>query len=144
MPAYYLEILILVLGFAMLGWESFSSSRSRSGIANLGVAGLLIAFLFLFTVDGNKSYWNVYHFDNLAAFYKGIIILSTLLVIVMGRNFSPVLKRYTSDCNEESGIGEYYCIPIFVCGFEPGIVEFVYSWQTTARAEEMISTLEAI
>ena len=83
MPAYYLEILILVLGFAMLGWESFSSSRSRSGIANLGVAGLLIAFLFLFTVDGNKSYWDVYHFDNLAAFYKGIIILSTLLVLVM-------------------------------------------------------------
>ena len=74
MPAYYLEILVLVLGFTMLGWESFSSSRSRAGIANLGVAGLLIAFLFLFTVDGNKSYWNIYHFDNLAAFYKGIII----------------------------------------------------------------------
>ena len=50
MPAYYLEILVLVLGFTMLGWESFSSSRSRAGIANLGVAGLLIAFLFLFTV----------------------------------------------------------------------------------------------
>lgn len=115
MPAYYLEILVLVLGFTMLGWESFSSSRSRAGIANLGVAGLLIAFLFIFTVHGNKSYWNIYHFDNLAAFYKGIIILATLLVLVMGRNFSPVLKKYTSDCNEESGIGEYYCIPIFVC-----------------------------
>ena len=94
MPSYYLEILVLVLGFTMLGWESFSSSRSRAGIANLGVAGLLIAFLFLFTVDGNKSYWNIYHFDNLAAFYKGIIILATLLVLVMGRNFSPVLKKY--------------------------------------------------
>ena len=45
MPAYYLEILVLVLGFTMLGWESFSSSRSRAGIANLGVAGLLIACL---------------------------------------------------------------------------------------------------
>ena len=56
MPAYYLEILVLVLGFTMLGWESFSSSRSRAGIANLGVAGLLIAFLFLFTVDGCLLY----------------------------------------------------------------------------------------
>ena len=69
MPAYYLEILVLVLGFTMLGWESFSSSRSRAGIANLGVAGLLISFLFLFTVHGNKSYWYIYHFGHHIPYY---------------------------------------------------------------------------
>ncbi len=116
MPAYFIEILVLVLGFLMLGLESFSNTRSRSNVANLGIIGLSVAFLFLFVVDRTEaSFWNIYHYDNLAAFYKGLIILSTLLVIVMGRNFSPVLKRYTSDCNEASGIGEYYCIPIFVC-----------------------------
>ena len=32
----------------------------------------------------------------------------------------------------------------FICGFVPSIVELIHSWQTTARAEEMISTLGAI
>ncbi len=115
MPAYLLEVIVLVLGFLMLGIEAFSRTGSRSRVAHFGVCGLLVVFLFLFVVDSNKSYWNVYHFDNLAAFYKGIILLSTLMVLVMARDFAPVLKRYTSDCNESSGIGEYYCIPVFVC-----------------------------
>ena len=45
MPAYYLEILILLLGFTMLGVEAFSSNRSRSGIAVLGVSGLFVALI---------------------------------------------------------------------------------------------------
>ena len=94
MPAYFIEILVLVLGFLMLGLESFSNTRSRSNVANLGIIGLSVAFLFLFVVDRTEaSFWNIYHYDNLAAFYKGLIILSTLLVIVMGRNRTMQASR---------------------------------------------------
>ena len=43
MPAYFIEILVLVLGFLMLGLESFSNTRSRSNVANLGIIGLSVA-----------------------------------------------------------------------------------------------------
>ena len=119
MPAYYLEILILLLGFTMLGVEAFSSNRSRSRIAVLGVSGLFVVLIFLiFTVPSSEvpyDYWGIYHVDKWALFYKAIAILTTLLVLVLAKDFSPVLKKYTSQSNEFSGIGEYYCLPIFVC-----------------------------
>lgn len=119
MPAYYLEILILLLGFTMLGIEAFSANRSRSGIAVLGITGLFIVFLFLiFAVAPSEEvydYWGIYHVDRWALFYKAIAILTTLLVLVLAKDFSPAFKKYTSQSNEFSGIGEYYSIPIFVC-----------------------------
>ncbi|MDB4737414.1 NADH-quinone oxidoreductase subunit N [Verrucomicrobiales bacterium] len=118
MPVYYLEILILLLGFTMLGIEAFSSNRSRTGIAVLGVSGLFVVLLFLIFVvpsGGPYDYWGIYHVDKLALFYKAIAILTTLLVLVLAKDFSPAFKKYTSQSNELSGIGEYYCLPIFVC-----------------------------
>ena len=119
MPAYYLEILILLLGFTMLGVEAFSSNRSRSRIAVLGVSGLFVVLIFLiFTVPSSEvpyDLWGIYHVDKWALFYKAIAILTTLLVLVLAKDFSSVLKKYTSQSNEFSGIGEYYCLPIFVC-----------------------------
>ena len=119
MPAYYLEILILLLGFAMLCVEAFSSNRSRSGIAVLGVSGLFVVLLFLIfaipSFEDPYDHWGIYHVDKLALFYKAIAIVTTLLVLVLAKDFSPAFKKYTSQSNELSGIGEYYCIPVFVC-----------------------------
>lgn len=119
MPAYYLEILILLLGFTMLGIEAFSSNRSRSRIAVLGISGLFVVLLFLIIAVPSSEvpydYWGIYHVDKLALFYKAIAILTTLLVLVLAKDFSPAFKKYTSQSNEFSGIGEYYCLPIFVC-----------------------------
>ncbi len=118
MPAYYLEILILLLGFTMLGIEAFSSNRSRSGIAVLGISGLFVILSFLIfavpSAESSYDYWGIYHVDKWALFYKAIAILTTLLVLVLAKDFSPAFKKYTSQSNESSGIGEYYCLPIFV------------------------------
>ena len=119
MPVYFLEILILLLGFTMLSVEAFSSDRSRSRIVVTGITGLFIIFLFLiFACSASAEpydYWGIYHVDKLALFYKAIAILTTLLVLVLAKDFSPAFKKYTSQSNEFSGIGEYYCIPVFVC-----------------------------
>ena len=98
MPAYYLEILILLLGFAMLCVEAFSSNRSRSGIAVLGVSGLFIVLLFLIfaipAFEDPYDHWGIYHVDKLALFYKAIAIVTTLLVLVLAKDFF-LLSRNT-------------------------------------------------
>ena len=119
MLPYYLEICVVILGALMLGLELFSGRRSRGKIALVGVAGLgLILALMIFAVcppGEDLHYWGIYHYDKWAAFYKGLALLATLLVLVMAREFAPVFKHYTSQDEEESGIGEFYCLPIFVC-----------------------------
>ncbi|MFP6874582.1 MAG: NADH-quinone oxidoreductase subunit N [Verrucomicrobiales bacterium] len=119
MPPYYLEICVVVLGCLMLCMELFAGRRSRDKIAVVGVAGLGLVFaLLMFAAcppGENLHYWGIYHFDKWAAFYKGLALITTLLVLVMAREFAPVLKHYTSQSEEKSGLGEFYCLPIFVC-----------------------------
>ena len=119
MPAYLLEIFVVLLGLAMLGMEAFAGKGSRAKIAIVGIVGLGVVFLLLLFAtccpkDG-LEYWGIYHFDRLAAFYKGIALLTTLLVLVMAREFAPVLKRYTSQVEANAGLGEFYSLPMFVC-----------------------------
>jgi len=119
MLPYYLEIYVVILGVLMLCLELFSGRRSRSKIALVGVAGLgLVIGLMIFAVPApgeDTQYWGIYHYDQWAAFYKGLALLATLLVLVMAREFAPVFKHYTSRDEEASGIGEFYCLPVFVC-----------------------------
>jgi NADH-quinone oxidoreductase subunit N len=119
MLPYYLEIYVVVLGVLMLCMELFAGRRSRSTIAMVGVVGLgLIFALLMFATcppGEDLQYWGIYHFDKWAAFYKGLALVATVLVLVMAREFAPVLKHYTSQDEEKSGIGEFYCLPIFVC-----------------------------
>ncbi len=119
MLPYYLEIYVVILGVLMLCLELFSGRRSRSKIALLGVFGLLLilgVMIFAVTAPGEGvQYWGIYHYDQWAAFYKGLALLATLLVLVMAREFAPVFKNYTSRDEEASGLGEFYCLPVFVC-----------------------------
>mgnify|MGYP006081236517 CR=1 FL=1 len=119
MLPYYLEICVVVLGVLMLCMELFSGRRSRGNIALVGAAGLgLILALLIFAVcpaGEELQYWGIYYYDKWAAFYKGLALLATLLVLVMAREFAPVFKHYTSQDEEKSGVGEFYCLPIFVC-----------------------------
>ncbi|MCP4849551.1 MAG: NADH-quinone oxidoreductase subunit N [Verrucomicrobiaceae bacterium] len=116
---YYLEICVVVLGVLMLCMELFSGRRSRGKIAMSGVVGLgVILALMIFSVcppGDDLQYWGIYYYDKWAAFYKGLALLATLLVLVMAREFAPVFKHYTSQDEEESGLGEFYCLPVFVC-----------------------------
>ena len=119
MLPYYLEICVVVLGVLMLCMELFSGRQARGKIALVGVAGLgLILALLIFAVcppGADLQYWEIYHYDKWAAFYKGLALLATLLVLVMAREFAPVFKHYTAQDEEKSGLGEFYCLPIFVC-----------------------------
>ena len=119
MPAYLLEIFVVVLGLLMLAFEAFAGKASRDRLALMGIGGLGIVLVclmaFVCCPSGDLNYWGIYYFDHWAAFYKGIALLTTILVLVMAREFAPVVRRYTCNNEENSGIGEFYSLPILAC-----------------------------
>ena len=119
MSAYLLEIFVVVLGLLMLALEAFGGKASRDRLALLGIGGLgfvLICLLFFACCPSDDlNYWGVYYFDRWAAFFKGIALLTTMIVLVMAREFAPVLKFYTCKDEENSGLGEFYTLPVFAC-----------------------------
>ncbi len=118
MPAFSLEIIVVVLGLVLLMADAFLTRRSKDALAKLAIIGLGVTFLcLLFLVDKHEGqpYWGIYATDSWALFYKGLALLATMLVLVMAVDFAPVLRKYTSQDNTAAGLGEFYCLPVFAC-----------------------------
>jgi NADH-quinone oxidoreductase subunit N len=118
MPAYSLEIIVVVLGLILLLADAFMSRRQKASFAKLAIAGLLVVFFMLFIVDRNNGnpIWGIYLTDSWAFFYKGIALLSTILVLVMSIDFAPVMRQYTATNDDtHAGLGEFYALPVFTC-----------------------------
>jgi len=56
-----------------------------------------------------------YRYDSTAFFFKLIALVSTILMLLMAVDFRKVLSRYTSGDDSGSGLGEFYCLPVFAC-----------------------------
>ncbi|QQL44273.1 NADH-quinone oxidoreductase subunit N [Sulfuriroseicoccus oceanibius] len=124
MPAHYLEFLLLGFGLVLLLVEAFVPLRDKSFIGKLAAAGLLVAFGLLFAIDRNPVqsdvFANYYHVDAAALFFKGIAILTTFCVVLLGLDFLPVLKQgingaSDSERTSQGGIAEFFSLPIFAC-----------------------------
>ncbi len=50
MPAYYLEIIVVVLGLTMLMVDTFVPLRDKRSLGWLAILGLLVVFVLNFTV----------------------------------------------------------------------------------------------
>ena len=129
MAPYLLEIFVVVLGLVMLVVDAFAGRSSRNKVALIGIVGLgvVLASLLFFTCcpkDG-LHYWDIYHYDKWAAFFKGIALLTTIIVLIMAREFAPVMRRYTSQNEEKAGLGEFYSLPVLACA---GLM-----WMASAR-----------
>jgi len=126
MPVYTLEILVVALGFVMLMVDAFVKLEDKRSLAWLGVLGLVIVFGLLFLVrwpdlgDDPSPFWQFYaHGDSLSLFFKGIAILSTILVLLMATEFSSVVVDLTARPEEgahpQGGLGEFFTLPVFAC-----------------------------
>ena len=117
MPAYYLELIVVGLGLVLLLLEAFVPKLGPKGLATVGILGL-IAVLFLSggvqgaPEEGAGIIWSFYTADSLAMFYKGLAIVTTILVLVLSVNYAPIMKRYVGT---GGGVGEYLVLPIFTC-----------------------------
>lgn len=129
MPAYYLEIIVVVLGLTVLMVETFVPLRDKRSLAWLAVLGLLGVLALNFTaVDGSggdSPFWTFYTADRLALWFKGLALLTTVLVILMSVDFNKVLSQGIAPDADADGVdsgkgkqvalGEFFALPIFIC-----------------------------
>ncbi len=125
MPAYYLEARTVTLGIILLMAEAFCSCKTKSWVGISAVIGLIIILGLTFIAVGPGTrpdadwakwpLWNFYQFDGLARFYKGFVLVSTILVLLLAVDFRKILARFTDNKDSEEGTGEYYALPVFAC-----------------------------
>lgn len=123
MPAYYLEIIVVLLGLAVLTFDAVGRVEDKRSLAGLGVLGLVVVFFLLFKTskpaDPGSVFWKFYATDSLAFFFKGIAILTTIVVLLMANDFIPVLQRFgppvEAKAHPQSGFAEFVALPLFLC-----------------------------
>lgn len=124
MPVYSLEILVVALGLVILLVDAFAKLEDKRSLAKLGVLGLAMIFGLIFLVETPAStegtFWKFYSApDKVSLFFKGLAVLTTLLVLVMAHDYSPVVLAQTAGpekgAHPQAGLGEFYALPIFAC-----------------------------
>jgi len=138
-----LELGLGVLGLLLLVAESFRGFKcpkdagpllplckllevagriSKKGIAYVAILGLFVALILLVTglckCPLPDSLAGFYAVDRLALFYKGLALISTLVVLILSLEYAPVVNQFVSakpEQTKDAGLGEFFCLPLFVC-----------------------------
>jgi len=124
MPVYYLEIIVVALGLVMLMVDAFVKLEDKRSIAWIGMLGLVVVFALLFKVKWPEStegaFWQFYSSgDKLALFFKGIAVLTTLVVLIMAVDYTPTILSQIANpepgAHRQAGLGEFFALPMFAC-----------------------------
>ncbi len=119
-PARNLEIAVLVLGMLVLLFEAFVERIDKRTLAFAAIGALtavLIGTWFLEpgpALESATGFWSFYTADPLAIFFKRFALLTTIVVLVMMIDYAPVL-RSSAGATTQSGLGEFFALPIFTC-----------------------------
>jgi len=119
-PARNLEIAVLVLGMLVLLLEAFVERIDKRTLAFAAIGALsavLIGTWFLEpspALESATGFWSFYTADPLAIFFKRFALLTTIVVLVMMIDYAPVL-RSSAGATTQSGLGEFFALPIFTC-----------------------------
>lgn len=116
MSVFSVEILLIVLGLALLSAEALVPSISRRTLSSISLGGVALAFvLFLFaskSATDLPAFVQPYHqLDTLAVFYKGFALIITLLVLWLTVECAPYLAKFVPGGN----FSELFSLPILVC-----------------------------
>ena len=118
-PAFHLEIDVVVLGFAILLCETFAAKIEKKVFAYAGIVGLmlvLVATFFLAPNPGGQEatgFWNFYTADTLSIFFKRFMLVTTILVLVMMIDYAPTVRK--TDERALANLGEFFSLPILTC-----------------------------
>lgn len=124
MPVYYLEIIVVALGLVMLMVDAFVKLEDKRSIAWIGMLGLAVVFALLFFVKWPEStegaFWQFYSSgDKLALYFKGIAVLTTLVVLIMAVDYTPTILSQIANpepgAHRQAGLGEFFALPMFAC-----------------------------
>src|ERR1041385_7660917 len=126
-----LEIAVLVLGMSILSVEAFTRRMDRRIFAFAGIAGLVLVLVGTFFMAPDSStnrltgLWSFYTADPLSIFFKRFALVTTILVLVMMIDYTPVVLK------EASTLGEFFALPIFTCAglmYLVSAIDFVFSF----------------
>src|SRR5712692_4323758 len=117
--APYLEIAVLVLGMAILILETFAAKIDKKIFAYAGIVGLaavLVASFFLLpesSIPQTNGFWNFYTADPLSIFFKRFTLVTTIVVLGMMIDYTPVLGSVAGHAS--SNLGEFFSLPLLTC-----------------------------
>jgi NADH-quinone oxidoreductase subunit N len=116
-PAFHLEIDVLVLGMAILLFETFAAKIDKKVFAYAGIVGLTLVLIATFFLAPNSAtqdaggLWNFYTADALAIFFKRFMLVTTIIVLVMMIDYAPVVRA----AQGASNLGEFFSLPLLTC-----------------------------
>ena len=116
-----LEITVLVLGMVILLVETFATKIDKRIFAFAAIAGLAIVLLATFFVapspspDQATGFWSFYTADRLSIFFKQFALVTTIFVLIMMTDYAPLLRSSFPGATPQSGLGEFFALPIFTC-----------------------------
>src|SRR3984893_3476514 len=114
-PPFYFELFVLGLGILLLLLETFFEKQDRKMFAYIGIVGLAIVFLLLQTSGPAPSGMASYVVDSAAIFFKKIVVVTTIVVLIMSIDYADTIKRYLPGGSPQSGLGEFYALPVLTC-----------------------------
>ncbi|MDB6132102.1 MAG: NADH-quinone oxidoreductase subunit [Verrucomicrobiales bacterium] len=118
MPVYSLEVAVVLLGLVLLMMEAFVAGKDKRFVAHtalLGLGAVLVGSFFVDRTPDASGFWSFYKADGLAMTYKAIALACTMLVIVLGLDYIPVLEKFTARVGGHGAWGEFFCLPVFIC-----------------------------
>ena len=59
--------------------------------------------------------WGFYAADTLALMFKRFMIITTIFVLLMMADYAPSVRALVGGATSESGLGEFFTLPIFTC-----------------------------
>ena len=118
-PASHLEIDVLVLGVAILLFETFSAKIDKKVFAYAGIVGLTLVLVATFFVTCGPAsqeatgFWNFYTADPLSIFFKRFMLVTTIVVLGMMIDYAPALRK--ADESTSANLGEFFSLPLLTC-----------------------------
>src|SRR6266478_4207122 len=119
-PPPNLEIAVLVLGMIVLMFEAFVTNIDKRILAFAAIIGLtllLIATSFLApnTPEQASGFWSFYTADPLSIFFKRFALVTTIFVLIMMIDYTPVLSGSADALTTQPVSGEFFALPILTC-----------------------------
>ncbi len=117
MNPLFLELALVLLGITLLMIEAFSPKIPKKKLAFIALIGLAIVFSLTWIPLQPLSAESArfYTTDTIALFFKRFMLVTTMMTLLMSLDYIPVLERGIPSEKPESGIGEFFILPIFAC-----------------------------
>src|ERR1700733_15284127 len=94
MPPVLLELFVLALVILILVLESFAEKQDRKIFAIIGSVGLALVFLILQFSGPGPSGMASYVVHSPAIFFKKIVVLTTMALLIMSIDYAETIKRF--------------------------------------------------